>query len=123
MDKIYIRRGEKIIGPTTRDNLIKLRENQKLTDADQVSTDQKNWVRLADFLNTDMEEAEVAEEAELAQEDEDQGEVEAKESAVNIASQRQEKAMWRVTWLLGMGGTGAMVLALVLGFVFGFIKR
>jgi hypothetical protein len=45
------------------------------------------------------------------------------DSAVNIASKKQEKAMWIATLVIGVGGAGICTLALVLGFIFGFLPK
>ncbi|MBJ7496919.1 MAG: hypothetical protein JHD20_10675 [Gemmataceae bacterium] len=129
MEKVYIRRGDKIVGPTTRENLIKLHENRKVTDADQVSTDQKNWMLLIDFLNPAEEAVEEEDPIEPDQEtqvedyEDDHNQVDFEDSAVNIASKKQEKAMWTATLVIGVGGAGICALALVLGFIFGFLPK
>ena len=129
MEKVYIRRGDKIVGPTTRENLIKLYENRKVTDADQVSTDQKNWMLLIDFLNPAEEAIEEEDPIEPDQEtqvedyENDNNQSDFEDSAVNISSKKQEKAMWTATLVIGMGGAGICALALVLGFIFGFLVK
>lgn len=126
MEKVYIRRGDKIVGPTTRENLIKLHENRKVTDADQVSTDQKNWMLLIDFLNPAEEAVEEEDPIELDQKtqvEDYHNQVDFEDSAVNIASKKQEKAMWTATLVIGVGGAGICSLALVLGFIFGFLPK
>jgi hypothetical protein len=129
MEKVYIRRGDKIVGPTTRENLIKLYENQKVTDADQVSTDQKNWMLLDDFLNPAEEALEEEDPIEPDQEtpvedyEDAHNQRDFEDSAVNIASKKQEKAMWIATLVIGVGGAGICTLALILGFIFGFLPK
>jgi len=129
MDKVYIRRGDKIVGPTNRENLIKLYENRKVTDADEVSTDQKNWIPLDDFLNPAEEAIEEEDQIEADQEnqvedyEDDQNQSDFGDSAVNISSKKQEKAIWIATLVIGLGGAGICTLALVLGFIFGFFPK
>ncbi|MCY2940105.1 MAG: hypothetical protein NTV50_00370 [Planctomycetota bacterium] len=129
MDKVYIRRGDKIVGPTNRENLIKLYENRKVTDADEVSTDQKNWMPLDDFLNPAEEAIEEEDQIEPDQEnqvedyEDDQNQSDFGDSAVNISSKKQEKAIWIATLVIGLGGAGIFTLALVLGFIFGFFPK
>jgi len=126
MEKVFIRRGDKVVGPTTRENLLKLRETRKVTDADQVSIDQKNWMSLGDFLkpgdesaqDTDVEESGAEPQNDDYEDEQDQNEPE--DSSVNISSKNQEKAMWTVTLVVGLGGAGVCALAFVLGFIFGF---
>lgn len=126
MEKVFIRRGDKVVGPTTRENLLKLRETRKVTDADQVSIDQKNWMSLGDFLkpghesaqDTDVEESGAEPQNDDYEDEQDQNESE--DSSVNISSKNQEKAMWTVTLVVGLGGAGVCALAFVLGFIFGF---
>ena len=129
MEKVYIRRGDKIVGPTTRENLIKLYENRKVTDADEVSTDQKNWMSLDDFLNP-AEEAieeedpiEPDEENQVEEYEDDHNQSDFEDYSVNISSKKQEKAIWIATLVIGVGGAGICALALVLGFIFGFLPK
>ena len=129
MEKVYIRRGDKIVGPTTRENLIKLYENRKVTDADEVSTDQKNWMSLDDFLNP-AEEAieeedpiEPDEENQVKEYEDDHNQSDFEDYSVNISSKKQEKAIWIATLVIGVGGAGICALALVLGFIFGFLPK
>ena len=129
MEKVFIRRGGKIVGPTTRENLIKLHESGKVTDSDQVSTDQKNWMLLIDFLSPEDEVIDEEDSIEPDQEtpvedyEGDHNQRDFEDSAVNIASKNQEKAMWIATLVIGVGGAGICTLALVLGFIFGFLPK
>lgn len=129
MEKVFIRRGGKIVGPTTRENLIKLHESGKVTDSDQVSTDQKNWMLLIDFLSPEDEVIDEEDSIEPDQEtpvedyEDYHNQRDFEDSAVNIASKNQEKAMWIATLVIGVGGAGICTLALVLGFIFGFLPK
>ena len=129
MEKVFIRRGGKIVGPTTRENLIKLHESGKVTDSDQVSTDQKNWMLLIDFLSPEDEVIDEEDSIEPDQEtpvedyEDDHNQRDFEDSAVNIASKNQEKAMWIATLVIGVGGAGICTLAIVLGFIFGFLPK
>lgn len=129
MEKVFIRRGGKIVGPTTRENLIKLHESGKVTDSDQVSTDQKNWMLLIDFLSPEDEVIDEEDSIEPDQEtpvedyEGDHNQRDFEDSAVNIASKNQEKAMWIATLVIGVGGAGICTLAIVLGFIFGFLPK
>jgi hypothetical protein len=63
MENIYIRRGGKIVGPTSLDNITRLWQNGKFKDIDEVSFNQKNWHPLGEFLKNNIQEtAEVYEE-------------------------------------------------------------
>jgi hypothetical protein len=129
MEKVYIRRGDKIVGPTTRENLIKLYENRKVTDADEVSTDQINWMSLDDFLNPAEEAVEEEypiepdEENQVEEYEDDHNQRDFEDYSVNISSKKQEKAIWIATLVIGVGGAGICALALVLGFIFGFLPK
>lgn len=120
MENYYIRRNGKVIGPTPLDNIRKLYQGGKIKDTDEISSDQSRWTTLARFFQSQEEDdAEVAEVAEEAEEVEDEP-AHQEDSAVNIASKKQEKAMWSVTWFLGVGAAVLFFLGIALGFVFGF---
>jgi hypothetical protein len=84
---------------------------------------------LIDFLNPAEEAIEEDDPIEPDQEtqvedyENDNNQSDFEDSAVNISSKKQEKAIWIATLVIGMGGAGICALALVLGFIFGFLPK
>lgn len=117
MENIYIRRGGKIVGPTSLDNITRLWQNGKFKDFDEVSFNQKNWHPLGEFLKNNIQEtAEVYEEEELSAEED----IEEDNSSMKISHHGQDKAMWTITWWLGVCSLTLVLLGIILGFIFGF---